>query len=132
MSASPDPQRCADLLQAVSEQIAMEAPRKASEGSVPEMIGHARAVSADANRRLRASLAELSPEIGWTDEEARPTQGDYWLCDPIDGAYHYLQGLPLWSSSLVLVRADQPLLAIVHRRDTEREFCGERGGWRHM
>ena len=26
-----------------------------------------------------------------------------WIYDPIDGAYHYLMGLPLWSSSLALV-----------------------------
>ena len=129
MSAHADPERCADLLQAVSAQIAAEAPRKASDGSLAELIGHARAVSEDASRRLRASLAELYPDIGWIDEEARPTQGDYWLCDPIDGAYHYLQGLPLWASSLVLVRADQPLLAIVHDATRNESFvASDEGG----
>ncbi len=129
MSAHLDPEPCSDLLRSVSEQIAAEAPRSASDGTVGELIGRARAVSEDASRRLRTSLAELHPDIGWTDEEARPTQGDYWLCDPIDGAYHYLQGLPLWSSSLVLVRAGQPFLSIVHDATRDETFVAtELGG----
>ena len=129
MSVHLDPTPCSDLLRAVSEQIAADAPRSACDGSVVELIGRARAVSEDASRQLRASLAELHPDIGWTDEEARPTQGDYWLCDPIDGAYHYLQGLPLWSSSLVLVRNGRPLLSVVHDATRDETFVAtELGG----
>ena len=126
--AQLDPGTCADLLRAVSEQIASQAPRSACDGSVAELIGRARAVSEAASRQLRAALAKLHPGIGWTDEEARPTQGDYWLCDPIDGAYHYLQGLPLWSSSLVLVRAGRPFLSIVHDATRSETFVATESG----
>ena len=95
----------------------------------PTWSVHAREVSAQASRRLRASLAELHPEIGWTDEEARPDGRDYWLYDPIDGAYHFLQGLPLWSSSLALIRHGRAVASIVYDPKGDELFAAiENGG----
>jgi myo-inositol-1(or 4)-monophosphatase len=76
---------------------------------------------------MRAALAGLYPNIGWTPEEALPDADDYWLYDPIDGAYHYLQGLPLWSASLVLVRGDQAAMAIVYDPALDEMFIASQG-----
>ncbi|MCW6509237.1 inositol monophosphatase family protein [Lichenifustis flavocetrariae] len=114
MAADLDLDRCAEALRSLSDDLARTGPKTALDASPANLIRHAREVSAQASRSLRASLAELHPEIGWTSEEARPDGHDYWLFDPIDGAYHFLQGLPLWSSSLALVRHGRAVASIVY------------------
>lgn len=103
-------------------------PVSASDNSVTGAINRVRAVSATAANALRSALAAHYPEIGWVGEDATPPPTDYWLSDPIDGAYHYLQGLPLWSSSLVLVRAGRPVLSVVHDPTRDELFVAREGG----
>ena len=129
MATKIDLDHCADALRSLSNEVAQTGPRMAREASPADLVRHAREVSAQASRRLRASLAELHPEIGWTDEEARPDGRDYWLYDPIDGAYHFLQGLPLWSSSLALIRHGRAVASIVYDPKGDELFAAiENGG----
>ena len=123
-----DINRCAYALRTLSDDLARTGPRSARDGSPADLIRFTREVSAQASRSLRASLAELHPEIGWTDEEARPEGRDYWLYDPIDGAYHFLQGLPLWSSSMVLVRRGRAVAAIVYDPKGGELFAASENG----
>jgi myo-inositol-1(or 4)-monophosphatase len=122
-----DPQSCANLVRRIADKLAASGPRSAMNSPFANLIGHVREISAVAERTLRESLAELYPAIGWTGEEAQPVDRDYWLYDPIDGAYHYLQGLPLWSSSLVLVRAARPVLSIVYDPKFDELFVAAEG-----
>ncbi len=80
-----------------------------------------------AQRQLQEALRPLYPEVGWTGEEDRPKADAYWLYDAIDGAYHYLQGLPLWASSLVLVRHGVPVMACVYDPTRKEMFFAEAG-----
>ena len=114
MAADIDLDRCADAVRTLSDDLARTGPRSARDGSAVDLIGHARDVSAQAARTLRVRLADLHPDIGWTDEDGRLGNRAYWLYNPIDGAYHFLQGLPLWSSSLSLVRQGRPVLSLVY------------------
>jgi len=111
-----DPNACAQWVRSVTDALAAEGPRSAQAAPITDQIAHVREVSAAAQRRLRTALADLHPTIGWNEEEERPgeTHSAYWQFDPIDGAYHYLQGLPLWSSSLALVRGGKVLFSIVY------------------
>lgn len=45
----------------------------------------------------------------------------------IDGAYHYIQGLPLWSASLALVENGEVVLALVYDPTTNEMFTARRG-----
>jgi myo-inositol-1(or 4)-monophosphatase len=95
------------------------------------LIGRVRDVSQQAQAQMRAALEAAFPEIGWNDSEDKqdPQAGDapYWVYDPIDGAYHYLQGLPLWSSSLALVKDGQAILALVYDPCKRELFAAEVG-----
>jgi myo-inositol-1(or 4)-monophosphatase len=112
---------CADLLRAITDQIAADAAPPAAHETVRDLIERVRAVSGRAKAALKAGLEAQYPAIGWRDEFApterqaiQQTSGDTWIYDPIDGAYHYLQGLPLWSASLALVRNGETLFALVY------------------
>jgi myo-inositol-1(or 4)-monophosphatase len=118
---------CADLVRMTADDIAAQGAHIDRSASIADMIAHVRAVSAAAETRMRSALAKLYPSIGWTNEEGRPSAGDYWLYDPIDGAYHWLQGLPLWASSLVLVRGGQPVLSIVYDPSMQEVFIAQTG-----
>lgn len=93
------------------------------------LIDWIRRISARAGDDLRNTLSIDYPEIGWADEDqvsdrdGRP----YWLYDPVDGAYHFIQGLPLWSSSLVLIRGGRPVFSVVHDPAPGETFVTERG-----
>jgi myo-inositol-1(or 4)-monophosphatase len=111
-----DYQACADLVRTITLEIASTRPAKAQDATIPEQISQVSRISACAKEQLRRMLQEKYPDIGWHDEEERPAgqaARPYWLYDPIDGAYHYLQGLPLWSSSLALVSGDETLFSTV-------------------
>ena len=55
------------------------------------------------------------------DDPDATTAAPYWVYDPIDGAYHYVQGLPLWSSSLTLISEGRPVFSIVYE-PSQREL----------
>lgn len=122
-----DTQFCADLLRTMTTQISTQGSNNDPAAPLEASIAHIRSLSGQAEDSMRAALAALYPDIGWTPEEDLPDAEDYWLYDPIDGAYHYLQGLPLWSSSLVLVRGGEPVLAIVHDPAMDEMFIATQG-----
>jgi myo-inositol-1(or 4)-monophosphatase len=69
----------------------------------------------DAERAIRAVLADRRPGDGVLGEEAGTTTGRSalrWVVDPIDGTTNYLYGRPDWAVSVAVARAaDRRLLA---------------------
>jgi myo-inositol-1(or 4)-monophosphatase len=118
---------CVDLVRSIADEIAVRGNLAGGKDAISDTIAHVRAVSAAAETSMRSALAGLYPSVGWTKEEGRPGDGNYWLYDPIDGAYHWLQGLPLWASSLVLVRGGEPVLSIVYDPSMQEMFVARRG-----
>ncbi|TFW30277.1 inositol monophosphatase family protein [Duganella callida] len=129
MTYQLDLDRCARLLQQVTDAIAADAPHHARNATVPELIDQVHAVNAIAEPRLRAELQALYPAIGWRDEDsaAFDDAAPHWVYDPIDGAYHYLQGLPLWSASLALVADGRAVAAIVYDPALGEMFMAQAG-----
>jgi myo-inositol-1(or 4)-monophosphatase len=44
--------------------------------------------------------------------EAVPESGIGWLIDPIDGTYNYIRGLNHWSTSIGIVKSEDPAVAV--------------------
>lgn len=57
---------------------------------------------------LRSELGALLPTVGFWGEESnnRPTDGQYWLVDPIDGTVNFANGLPYNAVNVALVESD--------------------------
>ncbi|WP_066681135.1 inositol monophosphatase family protein [Caulobacter sp. CCH9-E1] len=98
--------------------------------SLQAVIDWIKNLSAQAAGHLRETLAIDYPEIGWAEEDLVNAQDrrPYWLYDPIDGAYHFLQGLPLWSSSLALIVDGEPVFSVVHDTSQRDTFVAQKGG----
>jgi myo-inositol-1(or 4)-monophosphatase len=109
----------ASWLREATDRIARTAIPPGVEDNVSQLIQRVHAISEKAKTFMRAALAEQYPDIGWSTSEAEvdpdmPFAESYWIYDPIDGAYHYLQGLPLWSSSLTLISKERPVFSLVY------------------
>ncbi|MDO3676403.1 inositol monophosphatase family protein [Paenibacillus ehimensis] len=84
---------------------------------------------------LRSVLQANYPDIRWSDgefdlEEQRQAMrsGDCWICDPLDGAFHFFQGFTFWSTALCLTRDGAPVFSAVYdpcRRELFHAVQGE-------
>lgn len=78
----------------------------------------ATATDFEIERRVRAFLAEATPEFGFLGEEEGPSgrssaDRPFWVLDPIDGTANFTHGLPLYAVSLGLVEGEGSTVAVV-------------------
>lgn len=124
-----DTKRIAELVCDAAARLALITERPEPDQPLQIVIRWIQHISARAGEELRKQLSIDYPDIGWADEDhgnlkdGRP----YWLYDPVDGAYHFIQGLPLWSSSLVLIVDGKPVFSIVHDPALKETFIAEKG-----
>ncbi|WJS97385.1 inositol monophosphatase family protein [Novosphingobium humi] len=122
-----DTATCMMLVRSIAEEIAASKAKPRPDAPIRDIIQHARAVSRAAQTTLRSALEKRCPTIEWADEDDGPAGQTYWLYDPIDGAYHWAQGLPLWASSLVLVRDGEPVMSMVYAPAMKEAFVAGKG-----
>ncbi len=117
-------------MRAIADQLKDEFIPQSAEDDIRALVNHLRLKNDEANLKLRTELDARYPHISWAREETSLNtrqSGSYWVYDPIDGAYHYLQGLPLWSSSLTLVQGGVPILAMVYDPALREMFTASAG-----
>ncbi|MEV4616100.1 inositol monophosphatase family protein [Kitasatospora sp. NPDC049258] len=109
------------LVEAVREVGGRLAERQATEPvpavTVADALAAFAAVDGPAAGLLRERLHALRPRAAWWEDEltdAVPGDGEWWVCDAIDGAVQYLSGLPHWAVTATLLRDGEPVLAVVH------------------
>lgn len=73
-----------------------------------------------ASNQIRMALENEYPNIRWSDSEMDLNKQknpefteEYWICDPVDGAVHWLQGFSFWSISLCLIRNGLPVISMI-------------------
>jgi myo-inositol-1(or 4)-monophosphatase len=112
---------CGELLKRVGEGLQARAKLGAAAAGREALFGRFAEANGWAQEEIRVALAAEYPEVRWSDsefdyEEQRQAEfaGGYWICDPIDGAVQYLQGMLGWSISLCLIQDGEPQLAMVY------------------
>ncbi len=129
-----DPYICSALIRGVTDQLAASATPPRPDETVNQLIHRVTQASTWASTVMRTALRQYYPDIGWSSSEAQPDNPDetsaapYWIYDPIDGAYHYVQGLPLWSSSLALISEGRPVFSIVYDPSQRELFVAPESG----
>ncbi|NHZ43954.1 3'(2'),5'-bisphosphate nucleotidase CysQ [Massilia sp. CCM 8693] len=84
---------------------------------------------------LRQALAQARPAARWDDdEEGRGPlpAGEWWVCDPVEGAIHHIHGSPHWGVTATLVRDNVPVLSAIYLPLTGDTYTALAGGgaWR--
>ncbi len=124
---------CAIALRTVTDELARHAWRPQAEERVADILPRLLEISACARAMLKALLDARYPEIQWGADEEDPhlstaeLSARSWIYDPIDGAYHFIQDLPLWSASLALVEDGEVILALVYDPSSGKLYVGRRG-----
>lgn len=88
-----------------------------------------------AARLIREELLTIAPDIAWYDagsdtaQQKAPVAGGsaYWVCDAIDGAVHFLQGISSWCITLVLVQDREAAFSIIYDPVRDELFTAMRG-----
>jgi len=130
MELEVDLSLCATLVREIAHRLQKEFTPQDPDAGILELVSYVRRRSEEATSQLREVLSLHYPAISWGAEDVPDTkeQSDsYWIYDPIDGAYHYLQSLPLWSSSLTLVKDGRPVLAVVYEPMSRELFTAVAG-----
>lgn len=84
----------------------------------------------EAERAMRALLAERRPDDGILGEEFGPLEGRSglaWILDPIDGTRAFLSGATTWGTLIGLDAGAGPVLGIVDQPYTGERFAGGLG-----
>lgn len=126
---------CSNLITSVGAQL-LEISRNGQKAcNMQDMLERFEQPNTWANDRIRSALAHEYPDIQWLDIEfARekpseaPSQGDYWMCDPIDGAVQFMQGMPFWSTSLCLIHEGRPIFSLIYDPAQQELFVAREGG----
>jgi myo-inositol-1(or 4)-monophosphatase len=110
-----------DLLTQVGVQLLDITKRKDYARNWEDMSQRFLQVNAWVVEQIKPALAQKYPDIRWLDDEleleklrSAECEGDYWICDPVDGAINFMQGLPGWATSLCLVHNGRPQCSLVY------------------
>ncbi|HEX8612407.1 MAG TPA: inositol monophosphatase family protein [Telluria sp.] len=80
---------------------------------------------------LRQALSQARPEARWDDDEeghgALPP-GEWWVCDPVEGAINHIHGVPDWAVTATLVRDNVPVLTAIHLPLSGETYSAIQGG----
>ncbi|SRR5579884_3609308 len=125
---------CSDLIKTVGAQL-LEISRNGQRAhTMQDMLERFEQPNTWANDRIRGALAHEYPAIQWLDIEferekpsAAPSEGDYWMCDPIDGAVQFMQDIPFWSMSLCLIHEGRPVFSLVYDPAQQELFTAREG-----
>lgn len=75
-------------------------------------------------------LSKLLPEAGFTAEEGTSTKKgeEYnWIIDPLDGTTNYLYGMPVYCTSVALMKKDELILGVIFDPSHDECFAAAKG-----
>jgi len=88
-------------------------------------------VDKESEKRLVKELSVLFPQAGFITEESTVAREDKeykWVIDPLDGTTNFLHGLPPFSISIALLRAETILLGVVYEVNLDECFYAWKNG----
>ncbi len=85
----------------------------------------------EAERYLRAALTAAYPDHAVLGEEDGLTGSEHatyrWVLDPIDGTKSFVRGVPLYGVLIGLLRANEPVLGVIHIPALHETVAAARG-----
>jgi histidinol-phosphatase len=84
----------------------------------------------EAEEYLRQQISQHYSKDGILGEELGITEGTsgyHWVLDPIDGTKSFIHGIPLYTTLVALLYADQPLLGVIFAPATHEMLYAQTG-----
>ena len=122
-------------------EVAIEAARKGGattlrhfETSVPREVkadkSFVTAADKEAEAAIIATIKQSFPAHGFLAEESGASDNSsefMWVIDPLDGTANFVNGLPLFSTSVALIRGGEPVIGVVYHALGDAVYAAERG-----
>jgi myo-inositol-1(or 4)-monophosphatase len=110
--------------------------RENFDSSKIEMKGHSANlvsyVDKETEKILVTGLKKIIPEAGFITEEgtvSQHTTEDFcWLIDPLDGTTNFLHNVPIYSTSIALMKGDKIIAGVVYDMNQNECFYAWEGG----
>lgn len=121
------------IIKKVAKQLQVEYVPQKKALTKEELLNQFNIANQFAELEIKEHLYKLAPEIVWSDAEfdmetqQKGFARDYWVCDAIDGAVHFLQGCYPWVVTLTLMRNNRPEFSIIYDYEREELFTAQRG-----
>lgn len=126
---------CGDILSKIGSQLLEKYGEQAQARDRKELSVRLNDANEWASVQIRTALEGLYPSIQWSNSELKLSRqkraefdGEYWVCDPVDGAVHLHQGFSFWSISLCLIRNGEPVMSMIYdpnRRELFHAVLGD-------
>jgi len=87
-------------------------------------------VDTEAEVRFVDALREIVPDSGFITEEGTADHRNErfrWVIDPLDGTTNYIQGIPVYCTSVALMDRDELVLGVVYEPNLDECFHAFRG-----
>jgi len=84
----------------------------------------------EVDKFVRFKIRQQFPTHNFISEEGKAINNgsEYtWVCDPLDGTLNYTIGNPFFSTSLTLLKNDEPIIGVTYAPYTQEMFVAERG-----
>ena len=87
-------------------------------------------VDKEAEKRFVERLSQLLPEAGFIAEEGSGSYANEeyaWVIDPLDGTTNFIHGIPIWCTSVALLRHKTPLVGVIYDPNQGELFSAAQG-----
>ena len=87
-------------------------------------------VDKESEQMIVAGLRKLLPAAGFiTEEGTASNRGDQynWIIDPLDGTTNFMHGLPVFATSIALMRDEDIVLGVVYEINRDECFSAREG-----
>lgn len=127
---------CTELISTTAATIMNQFEQQEKEIQFSDLIAKFKTVNETVAGLLRNGLAARFPQIAWADNEFNiqgqrnpEIDGLYWVCDPLDGGVHYMQGFAPWCITLALIQNNRVVFSVVYEPVRKEMFYAlENGG----
>lgn len=120
---------CKDILLSIGSQLLEKYGNQPLAKDRKELVQRVNEANDWAASEIQMALESAYPGIRWSDSELQWSKqqsaefdGEYWVCDPVDGAFHLHQGFSFWSMSLCLIRNGEPILSMIYDPNRKEFF----------
>lgn len=100
------------------------------------LISKFKVINESVSDNIKTGLSAHFPKVSWSENEFNiaaqhdsSITGDYWVCDPLDGGIHYMQGFAPWCITLALVHENRVIFSLIYEPVRKEMFYAvENGG----
>ena len=104
------------------------------ETSLEKRVKDDKSIVTEADEKAEARIIEIIktkyPDHGFLGEESgkQNAGAEYtWVIDPLDGTNNFVNGIPIFGTSIGLVKDNTPILGVIYNPVTDTMFVAERG-----